>query len=109
MDERASLSTLPKELFADILDYLRIQSDLPAGALAIVSLAKTCRGFHDFIRIWVQEIVPAPERSQIKDLERADVFVPEDPGQLLSAYCRLLGNFCAFCSNRARHAKEMFT
>ena len=98
--------TIPTELFLNILGYLEKDRENPRGAMAILNLAMTCRGFWNIIEFWA-----STKASQ--DLQTLSSLCSKhnsSPPSALSVLCRRLGDICMFCSNRARSsAGEVFT
>lgn len=101
-----AMLTIPMELFLNVLCYLEKDCENPHGAMAILNLAMTCRGFWNIIESWA-----STKASQ--DLQTLSSLYNKhnsSPPSALSVLCRRLGDICMFCSNRARSsAGEVFT
>jgi len=98
--------TIPVEIFLNILHYLEKDCETPYGAMAILNLAMTCRGFWNIIESWAST-------EACQDLQTLSSLCSKhnsSPPSALSVLCRHLGDICMFCSNRARSsAGEVFT
>jgi len=98
--------TIPVEIFLNILHYLEKDCETPYGAMAILNLAMTCRGFWNIIKSWAST-------EACQDLQTLSSLCSKhnsSPPSALSVLCRHLGDICMFCSNRARSsAGEVFT
>ena len=100
------MDNLPPELLLSILDYLRQDCKTPYGAMAIVNLARTCRGFWNVVEFWSLK----EARQDLDSLSNLCAKDDSSPPSALSILCRRLAHICIFCSNRGHYSvDEKFT
>src|SRR5271154_6992020 len=99
------LTTIPTDVFLDILNQLKQNCRDPHDANTILRLAFTSRHLRNVINSW------AGTATDVKhDLEILSTLVIDNPPpSALSVLCRRIGGMCIFYSNRARHSREIFT